>query len=96
MADIQKSYIYQIYKGTVFLGVLQNVSSDFTYSQDINSNAVALSVEVDMSADVADIPVTPILDETKVRKKISVSAQSHGRNGANNKHFTIDEARTNQ
>lgn len=64
MADIQKTYIYQVYKGTTFLGVLQNVTSDFVYSQDINSNAVQLSVEVDMTADVADQPLGAILDET--------------------------------
>lgn len=63
MADIQKTYQYQVYKGSVFLGVLQNVTSDFSYSQDINSNAVQIAVEVGLSADVADIPVQPLQDE---------------------------------
>lgn len=63
MADIQKTYQYQVYKGSIFLGVLQNVTSDFQYAQDINSNAVQISVEVGISADVADIAVQPLQDE---------------------------------
>lgn len=63
MADIQKKYLYLIYKSTTFLGVLQNVTSEFSYSQDINSNAVSLSVEVALSADVADNTIDAIRDE---------------------------------
>lgn len=63
MADIQKTYIYQIYKGSVFLGVLQNVASEFSYAQDINSNAVQIQVEVRLSADVADTPLQPLQDQ---------------------------------
>ena len=64
MADIQKRHIYHVYRGATFLGVLQNVSSDFEYPQDINTNAVQITVEVDATADVADMPVEPILDQT--------------------------------
>lgn len=64
MADIQKTYQYQVYKGADFLGILQNVTTDFNYAQDINSNAVQIAVDVDITADVADTPVTAILDET--------------------------------
>lgn len=63
MATIQKTHLYKMYRSGTFLGILQNVTSPFTYSQDINSNAVQLNVEVDLSADVADIPVQPLQDE---------------------------------
>jgi hypothetical protein len=63
MADIQKDYIYQIFQDGVFLGVLQNVTSEFNYAQDINSNAVQLQVEVNITADVADNPLQPLQDE---------------------------------
>jgi hypothetical protein len=63
MASIQKDYIYQMFKDGVFLGVVQNVTSEFSYSQDINNGAVQLQVEVNITADVADNTVQPLQDE---------------------------------
>lgn len=60
---VQKTYVYQVYRDSAFLGVLQNVISDFSYPQDINTTAVQTVVEVGISADVSSIPVTTIQDE---------------------------------
>lgn len=63
--SIQKEYVYQIYnKNGVYISALNNVISEFGYAQDINSGAVAIDVTVELSADVSDIPVEPILDES--------------------------------
>lgn len=63
MDTIQKTYLYKMYKGTTYLGVLQNVVSEFEYSQDINSGGVQLQVTVNTSADVAGLDAEPLLDE---------------------------------
>lgn len=61
--DIQKTYQYHIYKNGTFLGLLPNVTSDFGYSQDMNTSFVPLTVECSISADVADQELEPLLDE---------------------------------
>lgn len=63
MDAIPKTYLYKMYKGTTYLGVLQDVTSEFEYSQDINSAAVQLQVTVNASADVAGLDAEPLLDE---------------------------------
>lgn len=54
MADatqLEKKYIYQISRSGVFLGVLQDIQSEFTIQQDINTAGVALQIEVANTAD---------------------------------------------
>lgn len=48
---IIKSYIYQIFRNGAFLGVLQNVTSKFGYSQNINSAGSDLTIVVGQSPD---------------------------------------------
>ena len=61
---IPRTYKYKVYdKDREFLGYLNNVTSDFSYSQDINTTALQTIIEVNASADVSSIPVEPIYDE---------------------------------
>jgi hypothetical protein len=48
---LDKKYIYQIYRGSTYLGMLPNVISDFYYSQDINTPGTGLQIEVGDTAD---------------------------------------------
>lgn len=56
-------YEYKVYRGITFLGVLDNVVSEFKYSQDINSGSVSIDITIEQSADVAILPIEPLLDE---------------------------------
>lgn len=61
---IQKEYIYKVYRDDTYLGVLQNVMSVFTFSQEINTVGAKLEVLVGLSFDVTGNQVEAILDET--------------------------------
>lgn len=62
--SIPKTYKYKVFnKDRNYLGYLDNVVSDFSYSQDINTTACQSLIEVNASADVSSIPVEPIEDE---------------------------------
>lgn len=63
-ATIQKRYEYKISRNGAFIGILQKVSSDLSYSQNINTAGAQLQITVGMSPDTAVLPVNPILDET--------------------------------
>lgn len=56
MATIQKSYKYEVYRQGVYLGLLDNVTSDFSYSQDIESSGVQIIVTLGVSADTSSLP----------------------------------------
>lgn len=60
---IPKSYSYRMFRNGNYLGELQDVRSEFTYSWDINTGFVQLSVEVGDNPDTANQLVQPLLDE---------------------------------
>lgn len=64
LASLQKRYEYKIFRNGLFLGILQDVQSDFAYYQNINSAGSQLPITVAKSADTANLAVSPILDET--------------------------------
>lgn len=68
MAVIPKTYLYQVWAsdGVTYLGILQNVSSDFEYNQTINTAGVQIEIEVGASPDTAGLPVDLITDETGI------------------------------
>lgn len=49
---LPKTYAYKVYRDGEYLGLLPNVISEFSYSQDINSGFSQLSIVVGASADV--------------------------------------------
>lgn len=49
MADIQTTYKYRVYSSDEYLGLLENVVSEFNYSQPINTVAAQLSIRVGVS-----------------------------------------------
>jgi hypothetical protein len=51
--DNNKSYLYKIYRNGNFLGILHNVTSDFYYTQEINTSGSNLSIEVASNPDVS-------------------------------------------
>jgi hypothetical protein len=63
-ASIQKRYEYKVSRSGIFLGILQNVKSEFSYTQPLYSVGAQLSIIVSQSADTAATAVNPILDET--------------------------------
>lgn len=62
-SNVEKKYIYQISRSGVFLGVLQNVISEFTFSQDINTAGTALNIVVGDTPDRQFEAPEPILTE---------------------------------
>lgn len=64
MSSPQKSYQYQIFSSAgVYLGLLQNVASDFNYNQQINTVGAQLQITVAQSADTASQALSFIADE---------------------------------
>lgn len=66
MSDLQRNYIYKSYRDGVFLGVIPNVTSQFGYSQNINTASAALNITVGLTPDTSNQPVSDILDENGV------------------------------
>lgn len=61
---IEKKYQYRVFRQGVFLGLLPNVISEFTYSQDINTAGAQISIECAVSADTSGLDAPTIDDET--------------------------------
>lgn len=55
MTYIPKSYIYKVYRNGIYLGDLPNVTSEFKYSQDINSAGSQTTIVVGESADTSGL-----------------------------------------
>jgi len=51
MATLERKYLYKISRNGIFLGVLQNVTNDFHYSQLINTAGTSINIDVAMSVD---------------------------------------------
>jgi hypothetical protein len=62
-SDIPKRYLYKVYTGNQFLGLLPNVTSEFAYSQDINTAGAQITVTVGVSADTSYLPTTTTVDD---------------------------------
>lgn len=63
MSNPNKTYLYKVYGPTgAYLGILQNVSSEFTYNQTIATGSVQVAITVAQSPDVIGA-VSAILDE---------------------------------
>jgi hypothetical protein len=64
--NMQKRHIYKVYNSAgTFLGRLPRPTSDFAFSQDINSGGSQITVQVPVSADTSALPSNDaILDET--------------------------------
>lgn len=60
-----KYYIYKVFDNLTgaYLGNLPNVSSDFAFSQDINTGGSQISVTCAISADTSALPVDTLTDE---------------------------------
>lgn len=61
--DNPKTYVYQSYQHNDFMGVIQNVVNDFSYSHMINTAYCQLDIEVGATPDTADQTVEAILTE---------------------------------
>lgn len=62
--DGPKTYDYKIYRNGSYLGMLQNVVSEFALPMDINNGSSPLLIEVQQSIDNSLDTLDPILDET--------------------------------
>lgn len=62
-STLQKTYMYHVYRGGTFLGVLQDVVSPFKTAQEINSAFVQLEIEVAITADRSNEAVEAIQTE---------------------------------
>lgn len=63
ISNIQKTYMYKIYRNGEYLGLLDNVIGDFSYSQDINTAFVQTTIDVALDSDSASQELSPLLDE---------------------------------
>lgn len=63
MSTIQKSYIYEVYRNGTYLGNLPNVTSDFSYPQDINTAGSQLMITCGISADTSRLSNTILTAE---------------------------------
>lgn len=61
---MNKKYLYRSYRDDVFLGVITNVVSEFSYSQDINSAGSVLNMKVALTIDNSGQANETIDDET--------------------------------
>lgn len=61
---LQKQYLYKISRKGIFLGVLQNVISDFSFSQNINSGGTSLACRVALNAFTATDSVDVLITES--------------------------------
>lgn len=63
MPTLTRKYLYKVYRDGLFIGQLQNVTSEFSYSQTINTAGTELTIEMALNADVANQAVVPLTDE---------------------------------
>lgn len=63
MQKIDKRYEYKVYDGSTYVGLLQNVTSEFTYSQSINTAGSQLLININESADNIEQPIQDIETE---------------------------------
>lgn len=61
---LAKSYIYKVFRGGDFIGVLQNVTSPFKYTLNINSAAAALEIAVGQDPYESQTSVDTIITES--------------------------------
>lgn len=61
IGTVQKQYLYQVYRQGVYLGQLPNVTSDFTYNQNINTAGVQINITCAVSVDTSGLDA-PILE----------------------------------
>jgi len=64
MPTIPKTYEYRVYNNGTYLGLLPNVTSEFNYTQSINTTGSQLLIVVGDSADTASGSVDYITDES--------------------------------
>lgn len=64
--SVQKSYIYQVYRQGQYIGLLPNVTSEFNYTQDINTAGVQINITCGISPDISRQPISEITDESAV------------------------------
>lgn len=64
-AEVPKRYIYKVFSvDNTYKGTLQNITSEFSYSQDINVAGSQLNFSVGITPDTASQAITTIDDET--------------------------------
>lgn len=61
--DIERYHIYKVFNDGAYLGLLPNVTSDFSYSQEINTAAAQTVVTIDQSLDNAEDELPYIVTE---------------------------------
>lgn len=62
-ADVPKRYLHKVFNDGVYMGNLQNVTTPFGYSLDINSVGSSLTIDVGISADTANLPGSRLVTE---------------------------------
>lgn len=66
MSSVQKRYEYKVYRAGVYMGNLPNVTSEFNFSQDINTAGSQMTITCAVSADVAVVAEGTVDDESAV------------------------------
>lgn len=63
MSSLERKHIYKVYRDGAYLGLLPNVISDFSYSQDINTAGTTIDIQVAQTLELGPEPVVPIETE---------------------------------
>lgn len=63
MPTITKRYEYKVFNGSTYLGLIPNVTTDFEYTQEINSSSVEVQIDVALPTDRSAEAVEAILTE---------------------------------
>lgn len=60
---VERRHVYKVFLDGQYLGMLQNVVSQFGYTQQINTPGTETNIDVSQSLDTASEPVEPLQDE---------------------------------
>jgi hypothetical protein len=61
--EIERTYQYKVFRNNVYLGLLPNVTSDFSYRQPINTGGVKMEVVISQTLDTSPEDVVPLETE---------------------------------
>lgn len=64
-ANVPKRYIYKVFNAAgIYIGNLPNVTSEFTFSQDINTGGTSINIECGISPDTSSLAADIYTDES--------------------------------
>jgi len=63
-ANVPKRYVYKVFNGNQYLGNLPQVTSDFAFSQEINTSGTQITITCAVSPDTSSLPTDILTNES--------------------------------